>query len=147
MSLIVIRMRGFTLLESMIVLAVLAIMATIAIPSYDAHVKRSRILDAVNRLAEARARMEDYFLDQRAYVDGAGRCAVQPAGRPTDSFALGCEATATTFVYTARGLATKGMAAFVYTIDHSGAKSTLSVPGGWSRSPACWTIRKDGFCV
>ena len=138
---------GFTLLESMIVVAILAILATIAVPSYDSYIKRGRILDAVNRMAEARARMEDYFLDKRTYVDGGGRCAVQSVDRPTDSFAMRCEATRTTFLFTASGLATKGMAAFIYTIDQSGAKTTVSVPRDWSRTPECWTIRQDGFCV
>ena len=139
--------RGFTLLETMIVLAVVAILASIALPSYDAYVKRSRILDAVTRLADARARMEDYFMDQRTYVDGAGGCAVGTTGAATDSFDIGCEATATTFRYTASGRAARGMSAFVYTIDEAGSKATVSLPQGWSRTADCWTIRQDGLCV
>ena len=138
---------GFTLLELAIVPGVLAVLATVAVPSYDAHVKRSRILDAVTRLADARARMDDYFLDQRAYVDAAGQCGVAVASSATDAFTVRCEATATTYVYTASGLAAKGMQAFVYTIDHAGAKATVSVPVGWSRAADCWTIRPDGLCV
>ena len=139
--------RGFTLLEVAIVLGVVAVLAAVALPSYDAHVKRGRILDAVTKLAHARARMDDYFLDQRAYVDGAGQCGVAAASGSTDYFSLRCEATATTYLYTATGLAAKGMGAFVYTIDQSGARTTVSVPTGWSRTPDCWTIRQDGFCV
>jgi type IV pilus assembly protein PilE len=147
MSMKPIAERGFTLLESMIVVAIIAILAAVALPAYDGYVKRSRILDAVVRLAEARARMEDFFLDQRAYVDAAGQCGVAPAARATDSFAVRCEATANTFTYTASGIAAKGLAAFVYAIDHVGAKTTVSVPAGWSRTPDCWTIRRDGLCV
>jgi type IV pilus assembly protein PilE len=138
---------GFTLLETMIVIAIVAILASIALPSYDAYVKRSRILDAVARLADARARMEDYFFDQRSYVDDAGRCGVEVAASTTDSFTVRCEGSATAYRYTASGIAAKGMAAFAYTIDQAGFKATLSAPIGWARAADCWTIRKDGFCV
>ena len=99
--------RGFTLLEMMVVVAIVATLATIALPSYSAYVKRSRILDAVNRLSDARLRLEDYFLDERAYVDASGRCGVLPASSVTDSFAVQCEATATTFTVTATGIAAR----------------------------------------
>jgi hypothetical protein len=39
------------------------------------------------------------------------------------------------------------MASFVYSIDQVGSKTTLSLPSGWSRTPGCWTIRRDGLCV
>jgi len=140
-------LRGFTLLEMMIVVAIVATLATIALPSYSAYVKRSRILDAVSRLSDARLRLEDYFLDERAYVDASGRCGVPPPSSVTDSFAVQCEATATTFTVTATGIAAKGMTSFVYAIDQLGTKSTVSVPPGWSRTAGCWTIRQDGSCV
>lgn len=139
--------RGFTLLEMAIVAAIVAVLAAVALPSYDAYVKRSRILDAVTRLSDARARMDDYFLDQRAYVDATGQCGVTPVTSVTDSFSVQCEASATTFTVTASGLVAKGMSAFVYAIDQAGSRTTVSVPSGWSRTPDCWTIRKDGFCV
>lgn len=138
---------GFTLLEMMIVVAIVAILAAIALPSYAAYVQRSRILDAVARLSDARSRMEDYFLDERVYVDASGRCGFLPSASATDAFIVQCEATATTFIVMATGVAAKGMTDFVYTIDQSGAKSTRAVPRGWSRSADCWTIRQDGFCV
>jgi type IV pilus assembly protein PilE len=138
---------AFTLLETMIVVAIVAILAAIALPSYTAHVQRSRILDAVARLSDARSRMEAYFLDERAYVDTAGRCGFLPSTSAADAFVVRCEATATTFIVTATGVAAKGMTDFAYAIDQSGAKATLGVPRGWSRSADCWTIRQDGFCV
>jgi type IV pilus assembly protein PilE len=138
---------GFTLLEMMIVVAIVAALAAIALPSYAAYVQRSRILGAITRLSDARARMEDYFLDERAYADPSGRCGVVPPTSATDAFIVQCEATATTFTVIATGVAAKSMTDFIYSIDQSGAKATLSVPRGWARSADCWTIRQDGFCV
>ena len=141
------KRRGFTLLETMIVVAIIATLAAIALPSYGAYVKRSRILDAVTRLADARARMDDFFLDQRTYVDDGGHCGAAGTSGPTDFFTVSCEATATTFMLTATGVASKGMGAFIYAIDHSGARTTVSLPAGWARTADCWTIRQDGLCV
>ena len=138
---------GYTLLEVMVVVAIVATLAAIALPSYATYVQRSRILDAVTRLADVRARMEDYFQDERLYVDAAGHCGAMPSTSVTDSFAVQCEATATTFTVTATGRDAKGMTGFIYTIDQSGAKATVSVPRGWLRSADCWTIRQDGFCA
>ena len=140
--------RGFSLIELLAVVSIVAILAAIAVPQYGAYVQRSRLVDALTRLADARARMEQYFLDRRAYVDDAGRCGVPPpAATGADAFALSCEATASTYTYTATGLAAKGMAAFTYTIDQSGQKATVGAPGGWTTHPDCWTIRQDGLCV
>ncbi|MGC1819206.1 MAG: type IV pilin protein [Casimicrobiaceae bacterium] len=140
--------RGFSLIEVLVVAAIVAILAAIAVPPYGAYVQRSRLVDAIARLADARARMEQYFLDRRAYTDDAGRCgAAPPAAGSADAFELSCEATASTYTYKATGLAAKGMAAFAYTIDQSGLKATVSVPGGWRAHADCWTIRQDGLCV
>ena len=139
---------GFTLIEAMVVTAIVAILAAIAIPSYATHVRRSHILEAVARLADARARMEEFFQDERTYVDASGGCGAAPdAPAAPDAFAITCSATAATFTYTAAGRASRGMSAFVYSIDESGAKATVSVPPTWQRTADCWTIRADGSCV
>ena len=139
---------GFTLLETMVVVAIVAVLAAIAVPSYAGSVKRSHILEAVARLSDGRARMEDYFQDERTYSDGTGGCgAAPPAIGSADAFTLSCTATATTYTYTATGSAAKAMSGFVFTVDQTGARSTVSVPPGWLRTADCWTIRADGLCA
>ena len=139
---------GFTLIEAMIVTAIVAILAAVALPSYTAYVRRSHILEAIARLADARARMEEFFQDERTYVDASGGCGAAPnAPAPPDAFVITCSATASTFIYTATGRGARGMSAFVYSIDEVGAKATVSVPSGWQHTADCWTIRADGSCV
>ena len=136
------------MLETMIVVAIVAILAAVALPSYASYVKRAHILEAVARLSDAREQMETYFQDSRSYVDAGGGCGAPPAAAGTaDAFALTCTATATAYVYTATGLASKGMDAFAFSIDQNGARATLSVPPGWTRTADCWTMRADGFCA
>lgn len=140
--------RGFSLVELMLVLAILAILGGIAWPSYSAYVQRGRILEAVTRLSEARAKMEQYFLDQRSYVDASGACGIAPpSSSAADAFALACTGTASAYTYTATGTAGGAMAAFAYSIDETGLRRTASVPANWSRRGDCWTIRPDGFCL
>ena len=68
--------RGFTLIEMLIAVTLLGIVAGLAVPQYGAYVMRARILDGFAKLADYRARMEQYFLDRRSYIDDAGNCGV-----------------------------------------------------------------------
>ena len=136
------------MLETMIVVAIIAVLAAVALPSYAGYVKRAHILEAAARLSDAREQMEAYFQDTRASIDATGGCGVSPpAVRAADAFALTCTATSTTYTYTATGVATKGMDSFVFTIDQNGARATVSAPSDWRRSADCWTIRADGLCA
>ena len=140
---------GFTIVELLIAVAIVGILAAVAVPQYSGYIMRSRILDAFAKLSDYRTRMEQHFLDRRTYVDDAGNCGIAPSTPvgAADTFAVACTATARSDVYTATGVGGKGMAAFVYTIDETGTRGTVSLPNGWKRTVDCWTIRADGSCV
>jgi type IV pilus assembly protein PilE len=140
--------RAFSLVEMMMVLVIVAVLAGIAWPSYAAYVQRGRVLEAVARLSEARARMEQYFLDWRSYVDASGACGVPPPPPgPGDAFTLACSATASTYTYSAAGTSGGSMEAFAYAIDETGTRTTAALPAAWSKHADCWTIRPDGYCL
>src|ERR1700676_5455995 len=69
------RPRGFTLIEVMIVVAIVAVLAAIALPNYADYVRPGKIIEATQRLSEARTKLEQWFLDNRTYVGG---CAEPP---------------------------------------------------------------------
>jgi type IV pilus assembly protein PilE len=147
-----VRAAGFTLIELMIVVAVMAILAAIAVPMYTDYVTRSRIIDGTTKLANVRTQMEKYFMDNRTYLNGAA-CGVQTTTidplnlDPSRSFDIGCQAvTQNTYTLRATGVAARGMGGFVYTIAQDNSKATLSVKSGWLASATCWVLRKDGSC-
>ena len=67
--------HGFTLIELMITVAIIAILSAIAIPQYSEYVMRSRITEATMTLSDQRLKMERFFQDNRSFTAG------RPAGR------------------------------------------------------------------
>jgi len=58
---------GFTLVELMIVVAIIAILTAVALPSYQSFVMRGKRADATNMLTDIANQQIQYFMDNRAY--------------------------------------------------------------------------------
>ena len=86
------RQRGFTLIELMITVAVIAILAAIAYPSYQDSIRKSRRTDAKNALTQAAANMERYYTEKNTYAMPA-ICGGTPAICPGSCSAGVCTST------------------------------------------------------
>ena len=147
------RMRtqqGFTLIELMITVAIIAILSAIAIPQYSQYVMRSRITEATLTLSDQRLKMERFFQDNRSFIpvglpQACTAGTVAPPPQPTAHFNYNCAVTSpNNYLITATGFGT--MANFVYTVDDANVRATTGVPPGWVLAPACWALKKDGSC-
>ncbi|HSA48160.1 MAG TPA: type IV pilin protein [Candidatus Competibacteraceae bacterium] len=143
------KQLGFTLIELMIVVAIVGILATIAYPAYTDYLIRGRIPDATSALSAKRVQMEQFFQDNRRYdQDANGNANPACAADATTSrfFTFSCNPAATTTTYTLEAVGIGPMVGFGYTITQANARASNITRAGWGSSGNCWTIRKDGSC-
>jgi type IV pilus assembly protein PilE len=139
--------KGFTLIEIMIVVAIIGILAAIAIPQYQDYVLRANIQEATATISDFRTRMEQSYQDNRTYAGAAGPagCALaDPA--PTARWNFACTlpvAGGQFFLVTAQGTST--MSLFAYTIDQANVRATPALKPSWgTASTTRWITSKGG---
>lgn len=137
------REAGVTLIELMIAVTIVSILASVALPAYNAYIVRGNVPQATARLATLQVQLEQFFQDNRTYV-GAPGCAADTSNRYFD---FSCS-TQTATAFTLRAVGKGTMAGFTYTVDHQNVRTTAALPTGWARPTpnTCWAIRQDGAC-
>ena len=147
------RSLGFTLIELMVTIVIVAILAAIAVPSYTDYIQRSRIADAFQTLSGMRLKMEQYFQDNRDYVNACGDPQTNPsvATKPpaTTYFTYSCP-THNLTDYSVLATGTGSMSAFKYSIGRANGQGDVKksvFTNGWPNSDTCWVIKKDGTCA
>src|SRR6516162_7340745 len=127
------RQAGFTLIELMITMVVLAILAAIAIPSYTDYTLRGKIPDATSNLQAMKTKMEQYYQDNRSYPTNGTPCVTGAPGAgqiqlpATQYFTMSCTTAAPyqTYTVTAAGNAGTDLEGATYSIDQSNARKTV----------------------
>jgi len=145
------KAAGFTLIEVMVTVAIIAILAAVALPAYRDYVIRGKIAEATSDLSDLRLRAEKWFSDNRSYqtVPASGTAAgFDTSMTGAKYFSYACTApTSTTFTCTATGAASEGMTGFVYTINESNVRATtITGVTGWNSCTNRWINKKGETC-
>lgn len=137
-------MAGFTMIELLIVVVIVGILGSIALPAYQDYIRRSQISEAFAELSALRTNMEQYYQDNHSYA-AAGACGIAMPSAATGAvkyFNYACAPTAAGgYLITATG--NSGAATGnVYTIDDSNSKQTTAFKGG-TVVKSCWLSKGD----
>lgn len=130
--------HGFNLIELMVVVAIIGIITSIAMPAYQDYVKTGNATEAPANLANCRVQAEQYFQDNLSY---AGFVCQTAEARYFD-YTLENQ-TATTYTLKATGQSAQGMDGFEFTVDQDNAK-TSRYDGTVGAS--CWLTSDAGHC-
>jgi type IV pilus assembly protein PilE len=125
------RAPGYTLLEMVVVVTVIVILLMIALPSYQAHIRRSHRASAESHLMDIAAHQQQYLFDNRAYaadlatlnmttpsdVSGFYAISIAIAAGPPPSFTLTATPT---------GSQALDLGGAALTLSNTGAKTPVS---------------------
>jgi type IV pilus assembly protein PilE len=157
------RERGFTLVELLIVVAIIGILSAIALPAYNDYTTRAKFTEATGHLSDLRVKMEQYYQDNRRYSTTAagGTCGVTGGNTPTVSgaryFTYECASSNANaagdqrYTLTAKGRADQGIGGIWFTVNESNTRAT-DVQGGSAMEgkgyadAACWVRKKPAEC-
>jgi type IV pilus assembly protein PilE len=139
--------HGFTLIELMIVVAVIGILTAIALPSYQRYIEKSRRVDAKNAILDLASREERYLSVNSTYSNSATALgygsafplAINSTG--TSYYNLNVtNATATAFTAIAvpTGSQTADTTCYSYQVDQLGTQSNLDAGGNSIAGAGCW---------
>ncbi len=135
------KQNGFTLLELMIVVAIVGVLMAVAIPSYLDSVQKARRSDAMSALMDVANRLEQYMLDNNTYTTDLAKIK-RPNPTPEGHYNIKIEAPSggsitSRYELTATPVATSPQndetKCTVYTLDSSGLKGNKGTLG-----TACW---------
>jgi type IV pilus assembly protein PilE len=143
------RPHGFTLIEVMITVAIVAILAAVAVPSYSAYVTRGHLADAASGLAATRAQMERHYQDNRSYATVGSfttPCAAAASTRTFGHFVVSCSGTPDATTFTLQAAGSGPVANFTYTINQADVRATTSAASGWNTCASKWLMKKGDTC-
>lgn len=125
------EMKGFTLIELMIVVLIVGIIASIAMPAYSAYITNAKLTEALTTLRSTGNAMEINLSATNVYI-------CDKSSWHSKYFSYECSANASGYTITANGLG--DIANYSYSLNSAGEHKTLAHPAG--ASDKCWRVSK-----
>ena len=131
------RMKGVTLLELMIVVVIIGILATVAFPSYQQQVLKTRRADGKSALLDAGQELERCYTLTNTYLGCVPPSGAFPIASPDNYYVVAVARTASAFTLSAtpQGAQTGDTQCGVLQIDNIGGEgSQAAIPD----ANGCW---------
>mgnify|MGYP003671127823 CR=1 FL=1 len=134
--------KGFTLIEIMIVVAIIGILVAVAYPSYQDSVQKSRRTDGKSVVVDTAALQEKWYFQQNRYTDDATDLGVTGSQEGfytvnINQTACGDDGSCFQVVATTAGVQVNDTTCTTFTIDHTGNKTAQDNNSNDTTS-ICW---------
>ncbi len=130
------RAEGFTLIELMITVAIVAIIAAVALPAYNSEVRKTRRSDAMTTLSQDQTILERCYAANYTYA--VPPCATPPAASLQGYYTIASTITATTYTLTATatGPQAADTTCNVMSVNQANVQTATDTSGATQAS--CW---------
>jgi type IV pilus assembly protein PilE len=122
---------GFTLIELMITVAVVSILAAVAYPSYQEHLRKSRRAEAQAFMMTLASRQQQFMVDTRSYAATVAAAGVPVPSNVEKGYTTALVVAGNTFTLTLTPTS----------IQSADACGTLAIDQGGTKTPSssgCW---------
>ena len=142
--------RGFTLMEVMVVVAIVGLLSAIALPSYTNYVRRARMQGAFTGMSEVRFRLEQFFQNNNNYGTSAASCPNTITLPTPEQFTISCRwrtdgpdaSTNRSYLITATG--TGSLSGYVFTLNEQNFQQTTAFTDASNLPRGCWMTSSGG---
>lgn len=127
--------QGFTLIELMIIVAIIGFLVTVALPAYNAYTDRSKISEVLVVADAAKSTVSDYYMSSGAMPETISQSNINTSTAQSQyisAIVFTTTATTATIAYTIQNTNAAGDIALVGSVDANGIR--------WSCNTAATTV-------